>query len=85
MMTLQNNNVVATFYNGQESENGSKPYIIVKDLTDQNNDPTIYTTKVRGIFTAWEFIKQIFTDERLKDDLKTSIIVTGKQIGRAHV
>ena len=48
---------------------GSKAYIIVKDLTDRHNEPTAYTRKVRGIEKAWQFITQICTNYELQNDL----------------
>ena len=67
----KNNNVIVNFY---EKRDGSKAYISLRDLTDPYNEPSGFTKKVRGIEKAWNFITQIFNDERLKDDLTFSDI-----------
>jgi hypothetical protein len=33
------------------------------DLTDRNNDPSFYTTKVRNIKKAWKELTEKFTEE----------------------
>ena len=66
MTTIKNEKVSVTFH---EKTEYNKPYIIASDLTDRFNDPTVFTRKVRGINRAWEFIGQIFQDERLMNEL----------------
>ncbi len=44
--------------------------IYFKDLTDLYNETSGYTTKKRGVKNFITFLAQVFTDERLKDDLK---------------
>jgi hypothetical protein len=63
---FKNDKMSVLFYEKREY---NKPYIIVKDLTDMNNEPTAYTRKVRGIDRAWSFITQICNKEELKNDL----------------
>ena len=66
MKNFKNEFISVSFYEKREYQ---RPYIIVKDLTDGNNEPTLYTRKVRGIEKAWQFITQIFNCEDLKEDL----------------
>lgn len=66
-MTKYNNKQVSVSY--FEKREGSKAYIMIRDLTDLHNEPSGYTRKVRGIELAWKFLEQIFTKEELKDDL----------------
>lgn len=63
---FKNEKVIITFHDKTEY---NKAYIIAKDLTDMNNEPTLYTKKIRGIEKAWQFIEQIFNKYELKEDL----------------
>lgn len=44
--------------------------IFARDLTDQNNDPAMYTITRRNIKKAWQSIK-----DRFSDDTKISDVV----------
>jgi hypothetical protein len=67
MKTLKNDFISVSFFEKREYQ---RPYIIVKDLTDKYNEPTMYTRKVRGINNCWNFIEDIFEDEELRQGIK---------------
>ena len=71
MERLNNEFVSVCYYKKTEY---SKPYILVKDLKDEYNEQTSYTTLIRGIDKAWQFIAQIFNSYELKKDLHFSDI-----------
>ncbi len=66
--SFKNDNMIVSFWDTD------RPYIIIKDLTDLNNEPTAFTRNIRGINKAWQFISQIFNKEELKHDLKLNDI-----------
>jgi len=70
---FRNNNVSVSFYKKREYE---KPYIIVRDLTDQWNLPTAYTRKVRGINKAWNNLVELFNDEKLNKSITMNTIIS---------
>jgi hypothetical protein len=72
MQRLANNYVDICYY--EKSENTSRPYIIVRDLKDEYNGTTSYTTLIRGLDMAWKFIDHLFTVYELKQDLNFSDI-----------
>lgn len=63
----KNDNVSVMFY---EKTEYSKPYIIVRDLTDRYNEPTAYTRKIRGIDKCWKYIVEMFESDELGSNLK---------------
>ena len=48
------------------------PEVYFKDTTDYHNEGSGYTTKKRGVKNFIKFLDKVFTDERLKDDIKFS-------------
>lgn len=44
--------------------------VFFSDSTDHANGTSGYTTKKRGVNKFIDFLAQVFTDERLKDDIK---------------
>lgn len=67
---FKNGLMAVTYWSG----NG-RPYILVKDLTDQYNDPTAYTRKIRGIDKAWNCIVEMCNDESVNEGIKFSTII----------
>lgn len=57
-MTQKINNYIAVSY--YKKSEYSKPYIMVKDLTDYYNEPTAFTRNIRGLEKAWSEVKDNF-------------------------
>ena len=64
MKQVRNDLVVLTYYD----DDNNKPYIIGKDLTDGNNEPTFYTRNVRGLEKCWNELTRVFTDNTKMND-----------------